>query len=162
MKDLKEEVLNLIGKIVTYKRIAGNTIILYFDGKPGETNTKSIWIDPAWRYERHKKYIVGSEDFPWEQEDDQNDEEYSKNFEKICERTNSLIGAKVVEIKIGELFNDICLFFSNHQVIRNMFTSENTEGWVYRDHSKNLVIVAFVDYFKKNRDGERSPKRTGR
>ena len=65
MKDFKKEILNLIDNIVTHKRIAGNAIILYFDGAPGEPNTKSLWVDPSWRYERDKKYIVGSEDFPY-------------------------------------------------------------------------------------------------
>ena len=145
MQNLKKEILKLTNKIVTFKRIAGNTIILYFDGEPGGINTKSIWIDPSWYYERDNRYIVGSQDFPWKQEDGQSDEEYNKNFEEICNLTNNLIGAKIIKVEIEKSSNSICLFLNNKQVVRNMAVSKDDEVWIYRDHSKKNTILAFVD-----------------
>jgi hypothetical protein len=147
---LKKEILGLIGKVVTYKRIAGNTIILYFDGNPGESNIKSFWIDPLWLFERNREYVVGSEDFPWEQEDGQSDEEYDRNFEEICNRTNSLLGSKLTGIKISDS-NDICLQFDKHQEIRNIFGSNDSEGWIYRDKAKNLEVAVFADHLEERR-----------
>ncbi len=150
MKNLKKEVLSLVDKIVVHKRIAGNTLILYFDGHPGDDNVKSIWIDPSWRYERNKKFVVGSEDFPWEQEKGQSEKEYKRRFEKVCQKTNRLKGSKLVNIKIDENTNDLHLFFDNNQLIRNMFTARNVDGWVYRDGSRKIRITAFVDRLEKS------------
>ena len=155
MKNYKKEVLNLINRVVSYKRIAGNTIILYFDGKPGEDNTKSIWIDPAWRYEFRKKYIIGSEDFPWEKEKGQTLDEFNRIFENQCKKTDKLIGSTVIDLKIDDVSNDIVLFFENHQIIRKVQSSLNFEGWVYRDHSRNLKIMAFVDHLEGVTENDR-------
>ncbi len=131
---------------------------MYFDGQPGDSNIKSIWIEPSWLYEREGKYVVGSEDFPYEQENGQSDEEYEKYFEKICRMTNSLIGAKIFDLKINEASNEISLFFDNHQVVRNIFDFEDKdgEGWIYRDHSKGLMVSAFIDRLEKNNLNHRS------
>jgi len=144
MKNLKNEVLSLIGKTVTFKRIAGNTIILYFDGRPGELNVKSLWIDPPWHCEINKMCIVDSEEFPFEQEVWESEKDYERKFNEICNKTNDLLGAKIDNIKIEDGSNSISLYFNNEQVLVNTIDTMDVEGWIYRDNVNNRQIVAFI------------------
>lgn len=145
MDNSKKEVLNLIGKAVSFKRIAGNSIILYFGGDPGDANIQTLWIDPYWAYECGKKLIVSSEDFPWEKEAHQTDEEFKAMFERVCAKSDGLIKSEIVNIEIQHPSNNISLIFDNDQVIRNSINLDEIDapGWIYSDRLKDLQISAY-------------------
>jgi hypothetical protein len=140
--ELQIELKNLSNEPVTFKRIAGNSIILYFFGIPGDENTISLFIHPSWRYEKQDKVIMGSGDFPWES-DAVSTEQYRQSFDNLCSLTNNIFSAKLIDFKIDLVSLDITLTFSGGQLIRQ-FSSEvfDCESWVYHNHRKN--IVAYV------------------
>jgi hypothetical protein len=64
LEELNSELKKLIQMTVSFKRIAGNSIIIYFFGEPGDATVVSMFIDPTWRYQKQGKVVVGSQDFP--------------------------------------------------------------------------------------------------
>lgn len=147
MQKYQKEIFNLLNKKVSYKRIAGNTIILYFDGKPGDTHLKSLWINPIWSYGCSNKYVVSSYDFPWHRKRNQTQSNFKRAFNVICKRTDNLLGAKVTHINIRGL-NNISIIFDKIKVIESLSISRADENWIYRDLSKNLEIYSFPGRFE--------------
>jgi hypothetical protein len=63
LEELQTELNGLIHQTVTFKRIAANSIIIYFFGEPGDDSVISVFVDPTWRYEQSGKIILGSFEF---------------------------------------------------------------------------------------------------
>ena len=62
-EELNSELNTLIGQSVSFKRVAANSVIIYFFGGPGDSSVLSVFIDPnLWRYEQEGKVILGSYD----------------------------------------------------------------------------------------------------
>ena len=135
------EIKSLVGRTVTFKRIAGNSLILYFNGRPGDPDVKSVWLDPSWRYEYKGQIATTSEDLPWESEKGESDASFSRRFARICNKTNPLVKAKLVKIEIGSNSQEIRLSFSGFQIIRTVVNSRSLDSWVYRNGTQNLSIV---------------------
>jgi len=139
LEELNIELQKLIGEIVSFKRIAGNSIIIYFFGEPGEDSVVSVFIDPAWRYERQGKVLVGSYDFPFDESAFESQEEYQETFERLCSITDNLEGAMLEDVGVNLESSDIFMKFSDRQVVRNFANSGLDEkAWSYRNHPRGL------------------------
>lgn len=152
MNKFISEIKSLINEPVTFKRIAGNSIILYFNGSPGDANVKSIWIEPAWRYERANKYVVGSGDFPLEDETCQPEKEFRKLFESICAKTDNLVNLIILDISFDAVTNDIAIQFKNNQVIKSFVSSHMDEIWIYRDVEAGFGLCGYYNQIKKKKN----------
>ena len=149
IRDLINEITGLSGKIISFKRIGGNSLILYFDGTPGEANIRSLWLDPPWKYENSMGIIVDSDEFPFEQNEWQSDRDYSNEFERICRKTDDMLNSKLKEVKITKNSNELILCFDNGHILSNSNISNDEFGWAYRNTSKNVILDAFKDHFEK-------------
>jgi hypothetical protein len=146
LKELNIELQKLIGETVSFKRIAGNSIIIYFFGAPGDDSVASFFIDPAWRYEQQGKVLVGSYDFPFDDSDFKSKEEYQESFERRCSITDTLEGAKLEDIRVDLESSDILMKFSDGQAVRNFANSAfDAKAWTYRNRPHRLT--AFVSPF---------------
>ncbi len=140
LEELQVETSKLIGEEVRFKRIAGNTIIIYFFGEPGDDTVVSLFINPSWRYERNHKVIVGSADFPWDEDDFDSKEEYEQTFERMCVLSDGLTGARLLNCGIDATSSDVTLSFSDDQTIRNFANSAfDKSAWTYRNHPHQLT-----------------------
>jgi hypothetical protein len=57
LEELNSELKRLINTTVSFKRIAGNSIIIYFFGEPGETTVVSVFIDPLGDTKNKAKWL---------------------------------------------------------------------------------------------------------
>src|SRR5215470_5337904 len=96
LEELQAELKGLINQTVTFKRVAGNSIIVYFFGEPGDDGVISVFIDPSWRYQKNGKVIVGSHDLQIEEGDFNSKEEYEERFHHLCSLTDAIKGAELV------------------------------------------------------------------
>lgn len=140
-EDLQNEMNRLIGEQVTFRRIAGNSIILYFRGEPGDSTVTSFFIHPTWRYQRGNKIIVGSYDLPWGEEDFKSKVEYEQAFEEMCSLSDDLKGASLIAANVDPASSDLTLKFSDDKIVRNFTNSAFKEGaWEFRIMPKTLCI----------------------
>ncbi len=145
MQNKLKYIYSLIGQKITFKRIVGNSIILYFNGRPGDSNIQTIWIEPLWRYEKNGKYILGSSDFPQNRKRSQTEIEYNKEFSKICNYTKQLYDAKVLDIKFNDVTNDIYIELEGQQSLQTFVASNKHEIWFYKNNLNKIRITAYID-----------------
>ncbi len=145
---VQNELHNLLGQRISFKRIAGNTIILYFGGKPGDINITTLRIDPSWRYLKNNKWVLGSGDLPWEKEEKESKEDYSNRFNQLCSASDNLNGAVINNISINQNSSDLRIDISNSQQIVSFSPFLDEENWVYRNRGSGLTICASVNGFE--------------
>ena len=112
LQELQAELNGLINQTVTFKRVAGNSIIVYFFGEPGDGSVISVFIDPSWRYQKKGKVIVGSYDLQIEESDFNSKEEYEESFHQLCALTDAIIGAELIGCSVDLESSDITMEFS--------------------------------------------------
>jgi hypothetical protein len=140
LEELQTELNCLIHQTVTFKRIAGNSIIIYFFGEPGDDSIISVFIDPTWRYQQNGKIILGSYDLQIDEENFDSKEAYEERFYYLCSLTDGLSGAELVSCTIDPESSDINMGFSGGQVVRNFANSAfEDEHWTYRNLQKKLT-----------------------
>jgi hypothetical protein len=140
LEELQIELNGLIHQPVTFMRIAGNSVIIYFFGKPGADTVISVFIDPTWRYQKHGKIILGSYDLQIDEEDFDSKEAYEERFHYLCSLTDGISGAELINCAIDLESSDITMEFSGGQVVRNFANSAFEEKhWTYRNLPKKLT-----------------------
>ena len=140
LEELQTELNGLIHQIVTFKRVAANSIIIYFFGEPGDDSVLSVFIDPSWRYQKNGKVIIGSYDLQIEEDDFNSEEEYEERFDYLCSLTDEIKGAELVNCTIDLASSDITMEFSGNQILRNFANSGfDDKAWTYRNCPKQLT-----------------------
>jgi hypothetical protein len=140
LEELQTELNCLIHQTVTFIRIAGNSIIIYFFGEPGDDSIISLFIDPTWRYQNNGKIILGSYDLQIDEENFDSKEAYEERFHHLCSLTDGLSGAELVNANIDLESSDIRMEFSDGQVVRNFANSAfEDEHWTFRNLQKKLT-----------------------
>lgn len=143
LKELQTAMTALIQQPVTFKRIAGNSIIIYFFGEPGDDSVVSVFIDPSWRYHLNGKVLVGSYDLLIEESDFNTKEEYEERFDYLCALTDAIKGAILVNFTIDPESSDLTMEFSGNQRLCNFANSGFDEKyWTYRNWPQQ--ITAYV------------------
>src|SRR5579872_4327898 len=112
LDELKVELNELVQKTVTFKRIAGNSIIIYFFGEPGDEGISSIFLDPSWRYQLNGRIIVGSYDLQLDANNFNSKQEYEERFDYLCSLTDPIKGSDLVDYNIDLDSSDLTLVFS--------------------------------------------------
>ena len=139
LEELQIELNGLIHQTVTFVRIAGNSIIIYFFGEPGDDSVISVFVDPTWRYQKNGKIILGSYDLQIDEENFDSKEAYEERFHHLCSLTDGLWGAELLSCAIDPESSDITMEFSGGQVVRNFVNSGfEDDHWTYRNLQKKL------------------------
>src|SRR5215470_12437624 len=140
LEELQTELNGLIHQTVTFKRIAGNSIIIYFFGEPGDDSVISVFVDPSWRYQKNGRIILGSYDLQIDEEDFDSKEAYEERFHRLCSLTDGITGAELISCTIDLESSDINMEFSGGQVVRNFANSGfDDKHWTYRNLQKKLT-----------------------
>jgi hypothetical protein len=136
MKELKTELNQIVGQKVSFRRMGGNRLILYFGGEPGDVGVSCIWLDPIWRYEKNGQVIVGSLDIPWEADSDEAESQFALRFNSICNLMDGLIGSTLTEFSVATNSFDLSLSFSNMQKLLTFTCStldDEDPNWGFTD-----------------------------
>ena len=142
-ENLNAELQNLVGTTVSFSRVAANSLIIYFFGEPGDDTVVSVFLDPTWRFERNGKIVLGSFDLQIDEEDFESEQLYNDEFERLVTLKDSLNGSTLETVTLDFESSDICLKFSDRQVVRNFANSAfDDKTWTYRNVPKK--ITAYV------------------
>jgi hypothetical protein len=137
--EFKAELQSLVSKRVAFKRNAANSLIIYFDGGPGDSEVRSFFIDPTWRFEQNGRIVVGSFDFQIEGSDFGSKEEYESEWHRRCELMERLVGSELLRVEIEDSSADLTLEFSDRQIIRSFANSAfDEDSWTYRNLPKRI------------------------
>ena len=124
---------NLIGKTNKFIRVAGNSVILYLDCKPGQEYGFSIWLEPTWHMRNNSRVIVGSRQLQTED---------LEEFNRLCEIINLFDSKQINNIQIDKVSNDISIMTDDF-VIRTFVADPTDEYiWQIRDNGNRIMIEA--------------------
>ncbi len=133
-KEVEEFTHRAIGQKVTFRRLAGNTLILYLNCFPGENHGYSVWIEPTWHCSSTSKVLVGSRQA---QVDDE------QELDEISELMDVLDKAEVESISIDPVSHDLHILFEHGYSVKT-FVSDPTDEliWYIKDRTKGLKLYA--------------------
>lgn len=141
-EELSKELLRLSGQNVSFVRLAGNSIIVYFFGGPGDKGVVSLFIDPTWRIEREQKVIIGSYDFQMDETEFGSKSAYEAEFDRRAALAHALDGAILAEVSIDSASSDVAMAFQGELVLRKFVNSAyDTNAWTYRDGAQGLTAI---------------------
>ena len=142
-EELNLKLEKLIGQTVSFKRLAGNALIIYFFGEPGDDNVQSIFIETSWRFEQSGKVIVGSYDLQEDEDEFETKEEVEQAFRQRAALTQSLVGATLHNVSVDFVSSDITLAFSDEQIVKSFANSAFDDlCWTYRNRPEKLAVYA--------------------
>ena len=123
----------LVGRPVTFTRLAANLLLVYIDGEPGSGTGLTFWFEPTWHLLGPEGVILGSR---------QAQTEDAESHSNLSDLPLMLIQKKVEEVSVSPLTHDIEVLFEGAYAIVT-FVSDPTddESWHIRDnHSKQRLV----------------------
>jgi hypothetical protein len=51
---------DIVGRAITYRRLAANSLLLYVDSDPDDPTGYIIWFEPTWHVSSPKGVLIGS------------------------------------------------------------------------------------------------------
>ncbi|MBI4354048.1 MAG: hypothetical protein HY595_02310 [Candidatus Omnitrophica bacterium] len=128
----------LTGLKVTFRRLVGNSLIIYLGCEPGNKEGYVIWFEPCWNFCGPSKVLAGSCQSelavgPYQAE----------GFKKIAPLLDKLIGRKIVSVQVEPRSNHLkVLFIGGYQLTTFIDDPEKNESWHITDNGSELVIYA--------------------
>ncbi len=141
----------LMGCRVTFRRLAGNSFLLYLGCEPGDKQGFVIWFEPSWHLCNRSKVLVGSR-----QSELASGPHQKAGFKKVAPLLNKLIGKKVTSINIDSYSHDLDVGLNGGYHLRTFADDpESFKCWHITDTANNLVLYGSAS-------GLRIPKQKSR
>jgi hypothetical protein len=119
----------LVGRPVSYRRLAGDSLLIYVDCKPGDEKGITIWFEPIWHFRGPQGVLVGSmQAFEAAQTED--------GFDALSDLMNVLHEKEVEQVVVDPLSFDLSLAFAGGYSVKT-FVADATAGesWHIRDNA---------------------------
>ena len=124
---------NLVGRKVTFVRLAANSLLVYIECEPGDEFGFTVWLDPTWHVVSPDAVLAGSRQAQVETD------EHSSELEKLTvvqSLLDPLIGRAIVSVRCEPVTNDLRLSIEGGFELR-AFVSDPTDdhNWHIRDNA---------------------------
>ncbi|MCP4266021.1 MAG: hypothetical protein GY777_10680 [Candidatus Brocadiaceae bacterium] len=149
--EFQRKLSRLIGCKVSHRRLAGDMLILYFGGEPGDPDVISITLATAWRYAKGKKIILGVGDIPCERNEGETKECFKERFNDICNLCTPLVYSELQKLDFDEVSNDLCMEFSQEQILESFACYTNDYCWSYHNHKEKIRVYVSVNAIKEEK-----------
>lgn len=129
----------LIGRVIRFNRLAGNSLIIYIDCEPGDESGLIIWFEPTWHMSSSSGVLIGSRQLQFSEDIDE--EEERSQMALIGAPLNDIIGKPITTLEIAPRSNDLMLVVDNEYHIKT-FVSDPTDDeiWHIRDKNRKLCL----------------------
>jgi hypothetical protein len=137
-----EALLNVIlpqalGGTVRWRRLAGNSLLLYVDCEPGERVGLTFWIDPTWHVRAAGRVLSGSREAQFEEDDP--DEQ--AGLEQLGRRLDVLVGTTVEGVDVEPGTFDLTLRLAGGFLVRTFAADANDDQtWRIRVNLTGLAL----------------------
>jgi hypothetical protein len=124
----------LIGRPVSFRRLAGDSLLIYVDCEPGDQEGLTIWFDPIWHFRGPQGVLVGSM-----QAAETSESEGELDVVSAC--MDVLHQKPVEQIVIEPLTRDLRVTFAGGYCVET-FVSDPTDGesWHIRDNATGVRL----------------------
>lgn len=113
----------LVGRRVTDRQLAGNSLSIWIDTVKGQPGGWTVWLEPTWNLVGPDGVIAGSRQAQ--------DEEEDSGWKAVTDSIDTLIGRVLESLEIDPRTGDLAVFFSGGVVART-FVSDPREDFIWR------------------------------
>lgn len=130
--------MRLVGRQVTSRRLAANSLLVYIECEPGASSGWTFWLEPTWHLVGPNGILAGSRQA---QDDDESNPE--SGFTQAARAVDRLVGTRIERAEIDERTSDLSLHLT-HGLLLRTFVADPTdeENWHVRDHASGVLIEA--------------------
>jgi hypothetical protein len=130
----------LIGRNITFVRLACNSLLLYVESRPGDGQGLTFWLEPTWHISAPEGVIAGSRQAQGEGDDGPTEAELDRVSRPICEK---LIDRTITEIQIDQRSRDLTVTVADAYHVRTFASHpEDDHLWHIRENSTGLTLYA--------------------
>ena len=124
----------LIGRSVSYRRLACDSLLIYVECQPGDEKGLTIWFEPIWHLRGPRGVLVGSMQAA----------EASKTeggLDVVCARMDLLCEKSIEEVGVHPLTHDLSVTSAGGYSV-NTFVADPTvdESWHIRDNATRVRL----------------------
>jgi len=143
-KELQVMLEPLIGQQVVCKKIAGNSISLWFSVVPMAGTARVLWLDAPWRIETPQGVESTSLGFPYEMEEEASHDEYRARCDRACARSDCLQGTFLTLFEVNHVTGDLTLQFNNDRILRSFAICLDEDNWHFSDYRTGKSYRVFT------------------
>jgi hypothetical protein len=107
----------LIGRRITFVRLACNSLLLYVECEPGDGRGHTLWLEPTWHVSTPEGVVAGSRQAQGEGDDGATDEELDRVREPIC---SAILDRPIAEIHVDERSRALAVTVEGGNCIRTV------------------------------------------
>ncbi len=136
---LAELRITLVGEPVSFRRLAGNSLLVYFGGDPGEGATHVIWLEPTWHMVGPEGVLAGSR----QAQDSDPEEGDGTGFAAAGRALDELMGQELRSIDVDVRTHDLTLTFSRDLALRTFVADpRDDETWYVKENGTGHRLEA--------------------
>ncbi len=130
----------MVGRKVTYRRLAANSLMLYIDSAPDERTGYLIWFEPTWRVVSASGLLICS---------DQEIGERKEDLGRYGKPLSALLGRTVEEVIVDERSRDLIVTLEGGLEIRTFVADPTAEHiWHIDDQKLRVALYASATEFE--------------
>jgi hypothetical protein len=136
LQDLRK---SIVGRPITFRRIAADSLLLYVDCEPGDNHGFVFWLNPPWHYCSAGRVLVGSNQI---QPGRDGICPTRKELNRISARMRPLSGEAVTALEVDSWSHDLSLDIGSiHRVKSFADRPAFRENWSIRDVAGGVYLV---------------------
>ena len=143
---LDDLLARVVGRPITARRLAGNSLLVYIDGCPGDSTGVTFWFQPTWNLRSQTEVLTGSRQAQSSEDDQPEDEADAakvepSGFERAAAAIDLLVGEVVEWVSVDPVTGDLRVGTSKGYTV-STFISDPTdeEFWHIRDNVSSRVL----------------------
>ena len=123
---------HLEGHTVTYRRLAGNSLLVYLDCEPGDAHGATLWLDPTWHLRGPTGVLTGSR----QAQHDPDAADPDAGFRAAADVVDVLLDRRLVVLGVDPISGDLRVDFEGGLVLQT-FASDPTDDqlWHIRENA---------------------------
>jgi len=130
----------LIGRPITYVRLACNSLLLYVDCEPGDGQGLTLWFEPPWHVSTPAGVIAGSRQAQVQGDDGPTEAELDRVSGPIAD---ALLGQLITSVEVDPRSRDLLVAVANTFYVRTFVSDpEDDHLWHIRENATGLKLVA--------------------
>lgn len=125
----------VLGRPVTFRRLAANTLLIYIDNEPGDGTGVTFWLNPVWHVREPGRVLAGSREAQFDV-----DEDGEEGIQLLGKRLDVLLGQTVQDVSIEPDTFDLTLSLSGGYLVKTFAArvlreKDDDETWHIRDNT---------------------------
>jgi hypothetical protein len=130
----------LIGRTITFVRLACNSLLLYVECEPGDGRGLTLWLEPTWHVSTPAGVVAGSRQAQGAGDDGPTEGELNAVSGPICE---ALLGRQITSIRVDDRSRDLAITVVGENYARTFASDpDDDHSWHIRENETGLKVYA--------------------